>query len=446
MARTAIGAQADGLSPDCGQAPRFVLACLGCKVNQAEAASLAAELMARGWREAAEGEAPEVALLMTCTVTATAGRQSRQMARRLIKAHPEARVVVSGCDAQAAPQAYRKEGARVAGRADLAGLADLLAGGGQGPSQTGPLAAPDAGPICPGARLAGQGRTRGLLKVQDGCDAGCAYCIVPAVRGRPRSLPLAEAASAWLLLGQAGAAEVVLTGVHLGRWGGDLTPPLGLTDLLASLLATHPGPRLRLSSLEVSEVSDHLLALMAGQPRLCPHLHVPLQTGSDRLLTGMGRPYTRAQYAQRLEAAARALPGLCLGADVMVGLPGESEADFADTRALISSLPLAYLHVFPYSPRPGTPAAAMAGRVPGPLARARAAELRALGQAKRLAFHQAQIGRQDLAVVEGEGLARTGNYCLARLDRRLPAGSLVEIESLAVEETSAGPLLVARVL
>jgi threonylcarbamoyladenosine tRNA methylthiotransferase MtaB len=429
--------------------PRFVLATLGCKVNQAEAAALAAELRARGWREAAEGEPAEAAVLMTCTVTATAGRQSRQMARRLIKAHPGVPVVVTGCDAQTAPGPYRKEGALVLGRAGLTGLAELIAGGTAAPqaaSGSAPLPAPDAGLFCPGSWLPGQGRARGLLKVQDGCDAGCAYCIVPTARGKPRSLPLHEAAAAWQAQGQAGAVEVVLTGVHLGRWGVDLTPPRTLTDLLGALLAAHPGPRLRLSSLEVSEAGGDLLALMAAEPRICRHLHIPLQTGGDRLLEIMGRPYSAAQYARALRAAEAALPGLCLGADVMVGLPGETEADFVATRELIASLPLAYLHVFPYSPRPGTRAAAMAGRVPGPVARARAAELRALGQAKRLAFHQEQVGRRHEAVVEGEGLARTGNYCLARLDSPPPPGSLVEIEALGVEQTPAGPVLRARVV
>jgi threonylcarbamoyladenosine tRNA methylthiotransferase MtaB len=435
------------------EGPCFVLTSLGCKVNQAEAAALAAALSAQGWRQAGEGEPCDAVVLLTCTVTGAAGRQSRQMARRLIKAHPGARVVVTGCDAQTAPAAYVKAGALVLGRAGLAGLADLIAGGAPA-SQAGPqarslaipLPAPDAGPWCPGARLPGQGRTRGLIKVQDGCDAGCAYCLVPTARGKPRSLPLNDAVAAWQAQGQAGAAEVVLTGVHLGRWGGDLTPPLGLTDLLRALLAAHPGPRLRLSSLEVSEVGRDLLALMAAEPRLCPHLHIPLQTGGDRLLGIMGRPYTAAQYAQALRAAEAALPGICLGADVMVGLPGEAEADYAATRELIASLPLAYLHVFPYSPRPGTPAAAMPERVPGPLARARAAELRALGQAKRLAFHQEQVGRCHEAVVEGEGLARTGNYCLARLDSPPPPGSLIAIEALGVEQTPTGPMLRARVV
>lgn len=383
-------------------------------------------------------------ILLTCTVTAVAGRQSRQMARRLARAHAGARVVVTGCDSQVAAQPYAREGLEVVGRADLAGLAARLAAGtapSPAPPPSLPLAPPDTGPFCLGYRPPQAGRTRGLLKVQDGCDAHCAYCIVPQTRGRPRSLPLAQACGLWRRLGQDGAAEVVLTGVHLGRYGQDLTPPLALLDLVQALLAAHPAPRLRLSSLEVSEVDGDLLALMAKEPRLCQHLHIPLQSGSDRLLRAMGRPYDTATYAQRLRALAAALPGVCLGADVMVGLPGEDEADFAQTQELIASLPLAYLHVFPYSPRPGTPAASLPGRVPGPVAKARAARLRALGRQKRLAFLAAQEGRVMEAVVEASGLARTGNYCLTWLDGPAAVGTTVRVRLGRVLKGKAEPLL-----
>ena len=439
----------NGFRPAEGGGRRFLITSLGCKVNQAEAGVISQELNALGWTPAAEGQAAELVVLLTCTVTATAGRQSRQLARRLQRQHPGARVVVTGCDVQAGPQAYAREGLLVVGRSDLAGLGLGLAG----PAASSPapppsldLAPPDAGDFCPGWRPPQAGRTRGLLKVQDGCDAHCAYCIVPQTRGRPRSLPLAQALAQWRGLGEGGAAEVVLTGVHLGRYGQDLTPASDLLELAQALLAAHPGPRLRLSSLEVSEVGDGLLALMAREPRLCDHLHIPLQSGSDRLLKAMGRPYDTATYAARAHAVAAALPGVCLGADVMVGLPGETEQDFAQTEELIASLPLAYLHVFPYSPRPGTPAAAWPGRVPGPLAKARAARLRALSRRKRLAFLASQEGRELLAVVEASGLARTGNYCLARLDQPATVGTLLRVRLGRPLPGGQEPLLAGRVL
>lgn len=410
---------------------------------------MAQELGGLGWTPVSAGQTADLVILLTCAVTAVAGRQSRQMARRLAREHARARVVVTGCDAQAAAQPYVREGLEVVGRADLAGLAARLAkapAASPAPPPSLPLASPDAGPFCLGLRPPQAGRTRGLLKVQDGCDAHCAYCIVPQTRGKPRSLPLEQACGLWHGLGQAGAAEVVLTGVHLGRYGQDLTPPLDLLELVQALLAAHPAPRLRLSSLEVSEVGDGLLALMAREPRLCDHLHIPLQSGSDRLLQAMGRPYDSATYAQRLRAVARALPGACLGADVMVGLPGEQDTDFAQTEELIASLPLAYLHVFPYSPRPGTPAAGWPGRVPGPLAKARAARLRALGRQKRLAFLASQEGRVLEAVVEASGLARTGNYCLARLDKSAAVGSTVRVHLGRISKGRDEPFLEARLI
>lgn len=421
---------------------RFVVTSLGCKVNQAEAASLAAALRAAGWQPAAAGQAADLALLLTCSVTGPAARQSRQMARRLAREHPGAQVVVSGCDLQAAPQAYAGQAAL--GRAHLPHLVELLQAGPLSPQPAPP--APDVGGFLPGQWQAGGRRSRALLKVQDGCNAACAYCIVPLTRGRPHSLPLAGAVAAWQELGRADAPEVVLTGIHLGRWGRDLQPSAALGDLLRALLAAHPGPRLRLSSLESEELTDQIIALASGEPRLCRHFHLPLQSGSARVLRAMGRPYGPVDYAERVWAAHRALPGLCLGADVLVGLPGEDQAAFAETYALIDSLPLSYLHVFPYSPRPGTRAAAMPGRPPARVVKQRAAQLRDLGRAKRRAFLQEQVGQDLEVVVEGSGLGRSDNYCLVALDRPLPPGEMVRLEVIGLQEGERGPRLRGRTL
>ena len=417
---------------------RFVITSLGCKVNQAEAASLATGLEAQGWRRAQDGAEAGLVILLTCSVTGVAARQSRQMARRLFRQYPGARVVATGCDVQADPVSYQEAGCQVLGRAHLAALAD-------DPDLTDQASPPppDAGPFCPGVQLPGPKRTRGLLKVQDGCDARCAYCIVPDTRGRPRSLPLDQAAEAMARLGEAGAPEVVLTGIHLGRWGQDLTPRRELSELLQALLAAHPGPRLRLSSLESGELSDDLLALASREERICPHLHLPLQTGSASLLKAMGRPYGPEQYAERVLAAREALPGVCLGADVLVGLPGEGQAEFAATRELIAYLPLSYLHVFPYSLRPGTPAAAMPDHPSPEVVKQRAAELRALGGEKRLAYYQAQVGRTLELIMEGSGLGRAGNYCLARLEPALPAGTVLRARVTACGLDNGRPVLEA---
>ncbi len=422
---------------------RYLIVTLGCKVNQAETASLAGELRAAGLEPAADGAPARLAVLMSCSVTGSAARQSRQMARRLLREHPGAVVAACGCDAQVDPAAYRRLGCAVLGRGELHRLAAAAAGSQPWPDGAAP-AAPASGPLAAGVRPPGPERTRGLLKVQDGCDAHCRYCIVPRARGGPRSLEPAAAAAAFAGLGAAGAAEVVLTGIHLGRWGRDLTPPARLDELVRALLAAHPGPRLRLSSLEVSEITPELEGLLAGETRLCPHLHIPLQSGSDAVLRAMGRPYAAADYTALVARLCRALPGLCVGADVLVGLPGEDEAAFLDTCRLIEGLPLAYLHVFPYSPRPGTPAAALP-RPPAPEVKQRAARLRALGGQKRRRFYGDQAGRTLTAVVEGGGQARTGNYCLARVGPELPAGAMVAVEVEGVRGRPGRECLVGAV-
>ncbi|MCB2192620.1 MAG: MiaB/RimO family radical SAM methylthiotransferase [Deltaproteobacteria bacterium] len=419
---------------------RFVVASLGCKVNQAEAASLAGQMQALGWQQAGEGEAVDLALLFTCSVTGVAARQSRQMARRLRRNHPQAQVVVTGCDLQAEPQAYVEAGCRILGRAALSRWNEIITSQDL-PDKSLP-ASPDAGDFCPGVQAPGLERTRGLLKVQDGCNAHCAYCIVPSTRGRSRSLPLEQAAAAFAELGESGAAEVVLTGIHLGRWGWDFSPRQELAELLRALLAAHPAPRLRLSSLESEELTQEIINLAATEPRLCPHFHLPLQSGSARLLKKMGRPYGPEDYARTVRAAVAALPGLCLGADVLVGLPGETDQDFEDTRELLESLPISYLHVFPYSPRPGTRAAGMPNHPSPEVSKQRAAALRHLGQAKKLAYYQAQVGSTLEVIVEGSGLGRGANYCLVRLENALPAGTSLRVEITGCDKQESQPVLV----
>ena len=418
---------------------RYLVASLGCKVNQAEAASLAAQMQAMGWQQAGDGELVDLALLLTCSVTGVAARQSRQMARRLRRSHPQAQVVITGCDLQAEPQAYTDAGCQVLGRSSLAQWGEILAG--QDLPEYDAPPPPDAGGFCPGVQAPGPERTRGLLKVQDGCNAHCAYCIVPSTRGRSRSLPLEQAAQAFAELGQSGAAEVVLTGIHLGRWGWDLKPRQELASLLRALLAAHPGPRLRLSSLESEELTQEIIDLAASDPRLCPHLHLPLQSGSARLLKKMGRPYGPQDYARTVRAAAAALPGLCLGADVLVGLPGENEQDFQDTRDLLASLPISYLHVFPYSLRPGTRAADMPDHPSPEVSKRRAAVLRELGMAKKRAYYQAQVGRTLEVIVEGSGLGRGANYCLVRLPSVPPTGTSLRVAITGFAEQDGQPLL-----
>ncbi len=405
-----------------GPGLRVAVATLGCKVNQYESRALEEALEARGHRVVPAGDDPDVVVVNSCTVTHRSDRDVRSLVRRVRRERPAARIVVTGCLAQVDPGAVEALGVdAVVGNADKLSIPERL---GEGiavarprPLPSGPL------PAAPVHRFAG--RARAFLKVQDGCEAGCAYCIVPMARGPSRSLPPDEVARGLQRLRGAGHGEVVLTGVHLGFWGRDLSPPRTMADLLDVAEESGVG-RLRLSSLEPLEVTAEVVARLAAGGPWCPHLHVPLQSGDDRVLGAMGRPYTAAVFAERVGAAAEAVPELCLGLDVIVGFPGEDDRAFGNTVRLLESLPLAYLHVFPFSPRQGTRAVDMAGRVDPAVVKDRARVLRALSRDKQRSFWGRQVGRTAWALPEGEpegGVlrVRTRNYAPVRVPWTGPA-------------------------
>jgi len=426
--------------------PRFVLICLGCKVNQAEAAMLTTSFIQHGWELANLKEEIQVLILLTCTITATAGRQSRKILNRLIKKYPKARIIASGCDVQASTTAYFKKKIEIVSRSDLVNLVSLVMTKKLIPQKT-HFPPPNSGPFCPGQRLIGKNYTRGLLKIQDGCNANCAYCIIPTVRGQSRSLPLNDTINAWKKISQAGTSEIVLTGIHLGHWGIDLTPPTNLANLVSILLATHSITRLRFSSLEINEVNDNLITLMTTETRICQHLHIPLQTASNQLLKSMGRAYTNFQYAACIKTITKFLHRIQIGTDVIVGLPGETETDFQNTKKFIIKLPLSYLHIFPYSPRPNTLAATMSDLVSSHIIRQRTLILRNISKKKQLIFYQAQLGQCLNAIVENNGLTRTDNYCLAHLNSSQSTNDSIKIKVLDIKNSDiTGPILKASVI
>jgi threonylcarbamoyladenosine tRNA methylthiotransferase MtaB len=404
-------------------APTVSFATLGCRLNQVDSQEIQAALEVRGFRTVAAHEPADVVVINTCTVTARAEFSDRQAIHRAVRRGPGTRVVVTGCWAQIDPEAIaRMSGVDlVVGNADkraLAALVEQLLS--DGASTRRPRRhVSDVGEQrrLPPAPLAAAGRSRAFIKIQEGCQHRCAFCIVPQARGRSRSRELHVVVDQVRRLVEGGHVEVVLTGIDMGHYGADLTPPTTLAALLRAVVDVTGLRWVRLSSLLPAYFSPELIEIVAGSDRIAPHLHIPLQSGSDRVLRAMRRPYTVAMYRRLVESLAGAIPGLGLGSDLIVGFPGEADDDFGQTLRLVSDLPFTYLHVFPYSDRRGTEAAALEGHLAPRIVAARSAELRRLGEAKSLAFRQNLVGgRQEVFVLErrersrGSLVGLTGNY------------------------------------
>jgi threonylcarbamoyladenosine tRNA methylthiotransferase MtaB len=370
---------------------------LGCKVNQYESSYFLEALKDAGYRPVSFRDHADIYIVHGCAVTARATFQARQLLRRAQRINPAATIVSAGCQAQLEPERLAEE--RLATHIlDNRHKFDLVSWLQAPGSLHHPLqATAEMSQIIPFRPLAigsmHSGRARAFLKVQDGCDASCSYCVVPHLRGRSRSLPPVEVGMQVDRFLEHGYKEVVLTGIHLGQWGKDLAPRQDL-DALLTLLNQRPLPyRARLSSLEPREWSGPLIEHLTGWEWICPHFHVPLQSGDADILERMQRPYTPHQYAELVMELRRLFPRAALGADVMVGFPGETEKQFANTCQLIDQLPLTYLHAFPFSPRPGTPAAAMPGKVSSQELKRRAHVLQDLGREKKQAFQAALLGQ-----------------------------------------------------
>jgi len=422
-------------------------ATLGCKLNQYDTTELQALLEARGLRTVAFEEPAQLYVINTCTVTARADGSARQAIRRAVARNPDALVVVTGCYAQTSPN----EVAAIPGvdavlgtgeRHVLPELLGTLAKRARPVVRVGDVFAPRGpAPVIPLRRFA-PGYTRAFVKVQDGCQHRCAFCIVPFARGRSRSQPLAVILEQVEALVEAGYGEVVLTGVDLGHYGWDLGPRQSLAALVRRLLGVPGLGRLRLSSILPAYFTDELIETLRGEPRICRHLHVPLQSGADRILHAMRRPYNQRLYRHLVERLADAMPGLGLGTDLITGFPGETAAEFAATVDLVRELPFSYLHVFSYSDRRGTEAARLAiPRVPADEVRRRTTRLRQLGAERQRAFRRAQVGREvEVLVLEhraedaGRLVGLTDNYLEVafegpeRLTRRFTRVTLTGLE------------------
>jgi len=398
-------------------------ATLGCRLNQVDTRVLQTMLEARGFKTVDFDEPADVVVVNTCTVTARAEFSDRQMIRRAARVSPDATLVVTGCWAQTSPDEVAALSGvdLVVGNADKDRLPDLLEGAGAARMHVSDIKRARISETAPVARW--HGRSRAFLKVQDGCQHRCAFCVVPLARGASRSLDPKVVLDQARLLVEAGHLEIVLTGVDLGHYGADLVPRTTLAALLRSLVEI-PGLRwVRLSSLLPAYFTPELIEIVTGSPLVAPHLHIPLQSGSARVLRLMRRPYDARMYRALIERLVAARPGLGLGADVIAGFPGESESDFAETMACVEALPFSYLHVFPYSPRKGTEAVGLGGELDQRTIARRSRALRELGRAKSDAFRRRLVGSsQDVLVLEtreratGALVGLTGNYIEVAFD------------------------------
>ena len=448
--------------------PTFHIEQFGCRATQADGAALERQLLDRGCTAAPESATADIVVVNTCTVTSAADSQARDAIRKIHARNPAAHVIVTGCYAQRAPE----ELAALPGVSWVVGnshkpqipqLVDAVSLRAAPPSADGFLPAAVLGSVAAlhadpmsleraaakiltgdifaqtsflaAPILGGEGNhTRPVLKIQDGCNSRCSYCVIPFVRGKSRSLPLQNVIDEVQRLSAAGYREIVLSGINLGTYGRDLSPRVEFPDLLRKILCQTSVERLRVSSIEPLDVTRDLIALFASTERIARHFHMPLQSGSDRILAAMHRWYRAEHYARRVELIREHLQQAAIGADVIAGFPGESEADHAATVAFIERLPFTYLHVFSFSKRPGTQAASLATEVPAAVIQRRARELRALGEKKSAAFYRAQSDRtlRVLTLRHTSAVDRTSwtpalssNYLQVRLSGEWPANKMI---------------------
>jgi len=434
----------------------FYVENFGCRATQADGAALERDLLEVGLTRALATAQAELVVLNTCTVTTSADHDARATIRRIHREIPGARIIVTGCYAQRAPDelaslpgvalvvgnSHKSELAHIAVEraafVPLSALETQLNGGARFFADGKASAEIIVGDIFAHTELTaapvfeadlGSEKTRPNLKVQDGCNNRCSFCIIPFVRGKSRSLKLEQVLASVRQLVASGYREIVLSGINLGRWGRDFAPQvseapaaerLRFVDLLRAILAGTAVEKIRISSVEPMDWTNEVIELVASSPRICKHAHVPMQSGSDKILRKMHRKYRPWHYADRIERIRRAMPDAAIGADVMVGFPGESDDDFEQTRALIERLPFTYLHVFTYSSRPGTPSAEMPEQVPVQVARERNRVLRELIAQKKSAFMESFVGREVEAITlthfDGEFTeALTDNYLKLRM-------------------------------
>ncbi len=385
---------------------RVAISTLGCKTNQFESAAMIEQLKAAGYSIVPFCEPADIYIINSCTVTARTDAETRRLIRRARRLNLASRIVATGCYAQVAPGELEKmpELDSVLGNREKLNISSLLESTEHSVSDITAISQAEPLKLTSFAE-----HTRAFLQIQNGCNSFCSYCIVPYARGASRSVSPADILQGMRDLAANGFKEIVLTGIHLGAYGLDLPLPTSLTALVGQIDAEFIVPRLRIGSVEPNEVSEELLALMAQSKSICPHLHLPLQSGSDSVLKRMGRPYGSDFFRNLIGRISAALPEAFIGADVIAGFPGETEAEFNETVKMCEELPFSDLHVFPYSSRPGTKAAGMPGHLPAQIVTERAARLRSIAKMKKTRFLERFAGKELGVLVQGYD-EKTG-YC-----------------------------------
>jgi threonylcarbamoyladenosine tRNA methylthiotransferase MtaB len=407
---------------------KYAIHTFGCRVNQADSLDLEERLRARGGVPA-RADAADLVVVNTCTVTGAADQGARNLIRRIARRNASARIVVTGCYASREPALASLPGVvRLVPNSGKSGLVEDLCGACERDDHCGSHVAPGV-----------MGRTAYSLRVQTGCDERCAFCVIPSTRGHSRSRPIGEVLAEVDRLALAGYRELWIVGVHLGAYGRDLQPAESLAGLLRALDSARGDVTFRVSSLEPMDCSPEVVTLVARSGRFAPHFHLPLQHGSDRTLSEMRRPYSARSYRDLVVGIRARLPHASIGADVIAGFPGEAESDAEANAGMVESLPLSYLHVFPYSDRPGTDASAMARKVAPGLVRARAARLREIGARLSARFVSSQVGsvRPGLTLDDGTTVL-TDNFLKVTIPPGLARNARVHVRIDTATPAPAG--------
>ena len=443
-----------------GHLRRFFISTLGCRVNQYESAAMGYQLELDGFSPAASWQDADLCIVNTCAVTHSTEAQSRQIIRKILRETTHCTLIVTGCYAQTSPEEIRALSDRifVLGNCQKDELSKWLATAFQKKTFS-HVAISDiskqyvfSSPPC----LLFRKRTRALLKIQDGCNSKCSYCIVPLARGPSRSLAPDEALIRMENLIGGGYREIVLTGIHLGAYGLDLSPQTTLASLLKRMVSSFrsSGVRIRLSSLEPNECTDEIISVVAsGADIICPHIHISLQSGDDDILRAMHRPYTTEGFENLLEQILHSLPGVNIGLDVIAGFPKETDKQFEHTLALIKRHDIGYLHVFPFSSRRGTPAADFPGQISESVKKHRVHLLRSLGMQKKQSFICTQLGKEHRVLIERKRqnteesfFGTTRNYISVRIsaDTAIRIGQEVKVKLAKICDGFAEGIIVSN--